>query len=32
MEGRDDMPSFKKKIPDTDDLWSLVHYMRTMKK
>jgi mono/diheme cytochrome c family protein len=31
-EGRDDMPSFKKKIPDADDLWSLVHYMRTFKK
>lgn len=31
-EGRDDMPAYKKKIPDTDDLWSLVIYMRTMKK
>ena len=30
-EGREDMPSFKKKIPDTDDLWALVHYLRTMK-
>jgi len=31
-EGRDDMPAYKKKIPDTDDIWSLVTYMRTMKK
>ncbi len=31
-EGRDDMPSFKKKIPDEDDIWSLVNYMRTFKK
>ena len=29
-EGRDDMPSFKKKIPDQDDIWQLVHYMRTL--
>ena len=31
-EGRDDMPSFKKKIPDADERWALVHYMRTFKK
>jgi mono/diheme cytochrome c family protein len=31
-EGREDMPSFKKKVPDADDRWSLVNYMRTMKK
>ena len=31
-EGREDMPSFKKKIPDADDRWSLVNYMRTFKK
>ncbi len=31
-KGRDDMPSFNKKIPDADDRWSLVHFMRTMKK
>lgn len=31
-EGRDDMPNFKKKIPDADDIWSLVNYMRTLKK
>jgi mono/diheme cytochrome c family protein len=31
-EGREDMPSFKKKIADADDIWSLVNYMRTLKK
>ena len=31
-EGRDDMPSFKKKIPDAEDIWSLVDYVRTLKK
>jgi mono/diheme cytochrome c family protein len=31
-EGRDDMPSFKKKIPDETDVWSVVNYMRTLKK
>ena len=31
-EGRKDMPSFKKKIPDADERWSLVNYMRTFKK
>jgi mono/diheme cytochrome c family protein len=31
-EGRDEMPSFKKKIPDTEDLWSVVNYLRTFKK
>jgi mono/diheme cytochrome c family protein len=31
-EGRDDMPSFKKKIPDAEDIWDLVNYMRTLKK
>lgn len=31
-EGRDDMPSFKKKIPDADDIWSIVNFMRTLKK
>ena len=31
-EGRDDMPSFKKKIPDQEDIWNLVVYMRTLKK
>lgn len=31
-KGRDDMPAFKKKIPENDDIWSLVNYMRTLKK
>jgi mono/diheme cytochrome c family protein len=31
-EGRDDMPAFKKKIPDADDIWSIVNYIRTLKK
>ncbi len=31
-EGRDDMPGFKKKIPDEEDMWSLVVYVRTLKK
>ncbi|MEP7164864.1 MAG: cytochrome c [Ferruginibacter sp.] len=31
-EGRDDMPAFKKKIADEDDRWSLVNFMRTLKK
>jgi len=31
-EGRKDMPSFKKKIPDEDDIWSIIDYMRTFKK
>lgn len=30
-EGRDDMPGFKKKIPDAEDIWNLVNYMRTLK-
>jgi mono/diheme cytochrome c family protein len=31
-EGREDMPGFKKKIPDQDDIWSVVNYLRTLKK
>lgn len=31
-EGRDDMPSFKKKISDEDDRWNLVNFIRTLKK
>jgi mono/diheme cytochrome c family protein len=31
-EGRDDMPAFKKKIPDQEDIWSLVNFIRTLKK
>jgi len=30
-EGRKDMPSFKKKISDEDDIWSLINYIRTIK-
>jgi mono/diheme cytochrome c family protein len=29
--GRDDMPSYKSKIPDANDNWALVNYMRTFK-
>lgn len=31
-EGRDDMPGFKKKIPDKDEIWAIVNYIRTFKK
>ena len=31
-EGRDDMPSFKKKIPDQEEIWAVGNYMRTFKK
>lgn len=31
FEGRKDMPSFKKKIPDVHDIWAIVNYMRTFK-
>jgi mono/diheme cytochrome c family protein len=31
-EGRDDMPKFKQKISDADDIWSIVNYLRTLKK
>ncbi|MCF8246992.1 MAG: cytochrome c [Saprospiraceae bacterium] len=31
FEGRDDMPTYKKKIPDAEDIWQLVHYMREFK-
>ena len=30
-EGREDMPSFKKKIPDAEDMWNLINYVRTFK-
>jgi|SRR6185437_14853885 len=32
VAGRDDMPSFKKKIPDAEDIWNLVNFTRTLKK
>ena len=28
--GRDDMPNYEKKIPDEEDVWLIVNYMRTM--
>ena len=31
-EGRDEMPSFKKKIADEEEIWLLVNYLRTLKK
>jgi len=30
-QGRKDMPSYKSKIPDANDIWSVVNYMRTLK-
>ena len=30
-EGRDDMPRFKKDIPDPEDIWNVVNYLRTLK-
>jgi len=30
--GRDDMPNYEKKMPEKDDVWAIVHYMRTLKK
>ncbi|TAL44522.1 MAG: c-type cytochrome [Chitinophagaceae bacterium] len=32
IKGRDDMPGFKKKIPENDDIWSIVNFIRTLKK
>jgi mono/diheme cytochrome c family protein len=29
-EGRDDMPTFAKKIPDDEEIWFVVNYMRTL--
>ncbi len=31
-EGRDDMNSFKKKIPNDEDRWLVINYVRTLKK
>jgi mono/diheme cytochrome c family protein len=31
-EGRGDMPSFKKKLPDATDIWDVVNFMRSLKK
>ncbi|MCK6617111.1 MAG: cytochrome c [Cyclobacteriaceae bacterium] len=30
-KGRDDMPAFDKKIPDAEDRWLIVNYIRTLK-
>lgn len=30
--GRDDMPNFEKKIPDQEEMWFVINYMRTMGK
>lgn len=30
-KGRDDMPAFDKKIPDAEDRWLVVNYIRTLK-
>jgi len=30
-EGRDDMPGFGKKIPDDEEIWLVVNFIRTMK-
>ena len=31
-EGRDDMPSFKKKMPEAAEIWDVVNFVRTLKK
>jgi len=31
IKGRDDMPSFKKKIPDSEDQWGIINFIRTLK-
>ena len=31
FEGRKDMPSFKKRISDQNDIWAVVNYVRTLK-
>ena len=31
-EGRDDMPSFSKKMPDSEEIWQVINYIRTFKK
>lgn len=30
-EGRDDMPAYRKKIPDEEEIWSVVNFLRTLK-
>jgi mono/diheme cytochrome c family protein len=31
-EGRDEMPTFKKKISDEEEIWQIIAYVRTFKK
>lgn len=31
LTGRDEMPTFEKKIPDQEEIWSVVSFMRTLK-
>jgi mono/diheme cytochrome c family protein len=31
QEGRDEMPTFKKKIPDEEEIWQIINYVRTLK-
>lgn len=31
IEGKGDMPSFKKKLPYKEDVWSIVNYLRTLR-
>ena len=30
-EGRKDMPSYKKKIPEANDIWAVINYLRSLK-
>ncbi len=30
--GRDDMPNYEKKIPDPEDMWFIVNYLKTLEK
>jgi mono/diheme cytochrome c family protein len=30
-KGRDDMPSFSKKVEDEEDIWAMIHFVRTLK-
>lgn len=32
IDGRDDMPGFKKKLPSEEDRWLVINYIRTLKK
>ncbi|MBW6460596.1 MAG: DUF4962 domain-containing protein, partial [Bacteroidales bacterium] len=29
--GRDEMPNFESKIPDEEDRWAVINYMKTLK-